>query len=172
MTSAKQKKKINKYCYLNQSKIHNKGIFALKDIKTGTRIIEYTGELVTKQEGDKRDAQMLQKSKKNQALGSTYIFYIDKKFDLDGNTKTNYAKYINHSCEPNCKYKIKNKRVWIYAKKNIPKDEELTYNYGIEWNPKTYKNYPCKCGSKKCAGYMLEEKSWNKIKKTKKNKTS
>ena len=138
---------------IGKSRIHNKGIFAKNDIKRKTLIIEYVGEKIIKAESERRSNATLKASKKDKSKGAEYIFHLDSEYDIDGNVPYNTARYINHSCEPNCEYYHKNSRIWIRAKKNIKKDEELTFNYGFDLEDS--KNHPCKCGSPKCAGYIL-----------------
>ena len=157
--------KINEFTYLKKSKIHNNGIFALKPIPKETKIIEYTGELISTEEGTRRCELSQAKHKKNPKNGSIYVMTIDKKHDLDGDTPTNYAKYMNHSCETNCEYIQEGKRVFIQSTKNIKKDEELTLNYNFAWNEEDYFEHPCKCGSKNCIGYILDKDDWPKLKK-------
>lgn len=165
MPSKKDTFKINEFVALGESKIHNKGVFALKNIPTNTKVIEYVGELISKEEGNRRQNEYETLSKKDPSKGAVYIFDLDKEHDLDGTCERNYAKNVNHSCEPNCKYQIKNKKVWIVSIRPIKKGEEISYNYGFEWDPKDFMDFPCKCGSNKCVGYILEEKSWPKLKK-------
>jgi SET domain-containing protein len=156
---------INEYTYLGESKIHNKGVFALKKIPVGTKVLEYTGEIISKAEGTRREEESIKLAKKDPSKGATYIFEIDDKHDLDGDIENNYAKYINHSCEVNCKFIVKEKTVWIVTTKTIPKDAELLINYGIGWDENEYHKHPCKCGSKKCVGYILDEEHWPKLTK-------
>ncbi len=145
----------NRYIEVRESKIHNKGIFAAEDIPEGTKIIEYIGEKISKKEGDKRAKRTTLDSKKNPINGAVYIFELNKKYDIDGNVPQNDAKYINHSCNPNCKVKIIQGKIWIVAKRKISKGEELLYNYGYDMED--YHEHECKCGSKNCVGYIVGE---------------
>jgi len=160
--------KVNEYLYSGKSGIHSNGLFALKNIPKGKKIIQYTGKIISKKEGSEIENKQSELAKSDSSVGATYIFELDDENDLDGNTENNPAKYINHSCEPNCEFRIENKEIWIYTKREIKKGEEITYNYGFEWNPTEYKKHPCKCGSKNCVGYILEEEAWEKL-KTKKH---
>lgn len=163
--------KINDYIYLCESKIHNKGVFALKNISSGTKLLEYKGELISKKEGTRREEESIKLSKKNPSLGATYIMEIDEENDLDGDTENNYAKYINHSCEPNCEFEVEGKAVWIYSTKNIKKDEEICCDYGFDFDEKNPFLHECKCGSKNCVGYIVQEEQREKLKEhLKKNK--
>jgi len=152
-----------KYILIKNSKIHGKGIYAKKNIKKGTKIIEYIGEIISKDEGYKRAGDQYKLSKKNKNLGAVYVFELNKKYDLDGSFKYNLARFINHSCNPNSKYKQKGLRIWIVAKNNIKKGEEISYDYGYDL--KEYKNHKCKCGSKKCIGYIIGKNFKKDLKK-------
>lgn len=155
---------INEYTYLKNSKIHSNGVFASKEIIKGTKIIEYTGELISKEEGTKRSDLSHHAHKKDSSKGAIYIFDIDEKNDLDGDVENNYAKYINHSCDPNCEFEQEGKKIWVNTIKDIKKDDELTLNYGFVWDEKDYHEHPCLCGSPKCIGYILDEDDWPKLK--------
>ena len=87
--------------------------------------------------------------------------------NTDGDFKFNTARLINHSCEPNCEVFGEGKKIWIYAMTNIKKGDELSYDYGFRYDD-DYKNYPCKCGTNKCVGYIVREGSRWRIKNKKK----
>ncbi len=159
---------------VRNSKIHGTGIFATKDIKKNTRIIEYVGEKITRSEGDKRSEKRIKKYLDSKTTGSVYIFELNKKYDIDGSPLYNKARYINHSCEPNCEVDINDDRIWISSIKNIKKGTELSYDYGYEFDKDDYKDHICKCGSNKCIGFIISSDQWDKylrhIKKLVKNK--
>ena len=159
---------------VRNSKIHGTGIFATKDIKKNTRIIEYVGEKITRSEGDKRSEKRIKKYLDSKTTGSVYIFELNKKYDIDGSPLYNKARYINHSCEPNCEVDINDDRIWISSIKNIKKGTELSYDYGYEFDKDDYKDHICKCGSNKCIGFIISSDQWYKylrhIKKLVKNK--
>ena len=158
---------------LKKSKIHGTGIVASENINKGTEIIQYIGEKITKSEGDKRSAERIKKylSKKNE--GSVYIFELNKRYDIDGSPLYNKARYINHSCNPNCEVDIIKNEIWIRSTKKIKIDEELNYDYGYPFDTDDYQDHVCKCGSKKCIGYIISQDDWSKykryLKKIKKN---
>lgn len=107
------------------------GLFATEPIAKGSFIIEYTGEKITNDEADRR--------------GGRYLFNINKKWTIDGKEHRNTARYINHSCRPNCESRIVGGKVKIYAIKNIAADEELAYDYGTEYFEEFLKPYGCRC---------------------------
>jgi uncharacterized protein len=129
---------------VRDSKIHGGGLFATKAIPAGTRIIEYIGEKITK-------AQALVECE----AGNHFVFTLDDEFDLNGNFEWNTARFINHSCAPNCEAELDEDRVWILALRDIAAGEELTYNYGYDLEE--YREHPCRCGSKDCLGFIVAE---------------
>ena len=87
--------------WVHQSCIAGQGLFAGQDITQGTRIIQYTGEKISKTESTRRlDA------------GNAYIFTLNDRWDIDGKAHSNTARYINHSCEPNCDVAITRRTIW------------------------------------------------------------
>ncbi len=145
---------------VKRSSIHNRGIFAKHDIPNDTPIIEYVGEKITKAESRRRGDALMEKSKKT-GCAAVYVFTLNKRYDIDGGKGRNPARYINHSCAPNCEAYIIRGRIWIYSLREIKAGEELTYNYGFDAD--TWDDHPCRCGSKRCIGYIVEEKQWPKL---------
>ena len=150
---------------VKKSKVHGSGIFATKNIKKNTNIIEYIGEKITRLEGDKRSAKRIKDYLHSEETGSVYIFELNSKYDIDGSFEYNKARYINHSCNPNCEVDILQNEIWIIAIKNIKKDEELSYDYGYQFDEDDYKDHVCKCGSKNCIGFIISEDDWPKYRK-------
>ncbi len=107
------------------------GLFTGEPITKGSCIIEYVGRTISKEE--------------EYTSRSKYLFEINSKKTIDGQARTNKARYINHSCRPNCEPKIYNGRVFILAKKNIRAGEELCYDYGKEYCDEHIKPYGCRC---------------------------
>jgi|TARA_B100002052_G_C15590804_1_gene466561 SET domain-containing protein len=140
---------------VRKSKIHGSGVFATEDIKSNTKIIEYIGEKITKKEGDRRSEIRIKKYLNSKTNGSVYIFELNKKYDIDGSFLYNKARYINHSCSPNCEVNIIRGKIWISSIKKISEGEELSYDYGYEFDKDDYKDHKCKCGSKKCIGFII-----------------
>ena len=138
-----------------KSKIHGMGIYASKDIPKNTKIIEYIGEKISKKEGDIRSEKRIKKYLNSKKTGSVYIFELNSKYDIDGSKRYNKARYINHSCDPNCEVDIKDGEIWISSIKKIKKGDELSYDYGYAFDKDDYKDHVCKCGSKFCIGYKF-----------------
>jgi SET domain-containing protein len=130
---------------VRESKIHNKGVFAKKDIPKGTYIIEYLGRKISNDEADEI-------SERETTAGVIYLFELDKDTTIDGDVPWNPAKYINHSCEPNADSINDDEHIWIEATRDIKKDEEITYDYCLDTDD--FEDHPCRCGSKNCKGYL------------------
>jgi SET domain-containing protein len=138
---------------VRRSRIHGRGVFSTQPIRKGTRIIEYTGRRilwssVPEEVDDQR----------------TYYFGLDnEKQVIDPSIGGNEARFINHSCDPNCEAREDHReRVFIHALRNIRAGEELFYDYRLVIDaPRTKEleaEAPCRCGSPKCRGTLLEEK--------------
>lgn len=154
----------NPFIKLKKSKIHNKGIFAKKNIKKGQKIIDYKGKKISFKTSYKLYEKNINKNKKNPKKASVYIFSLDNNFDLNGDVWYNLSKFINHSCDPNCESCLEdNKTIYIYAIKNIRKGEELTFNYG--YDIEDYKNHICFCKSYNCLGFIVSEEKREELKK-------
>lgn len=138
---------------IRKSKIQGRGAFALRRIRPGQRIVEYTGEHITPDEGDRRYEET------GMGRHHTFLFTLDDETVIDGKRGGNESRYINHSCDPNCEAIIEGDRIFIYAKKNIQPETELTYDYQYERRPDHTKDdeefYACRCGSPKCRGTIL-----------------
>ena len=155
---------------VKKSSKHGKGVFSTKEINKNTKIIQYIGEKISKAEGDRRSALRIKRFLNSKKTGSVYIFELNKKYDIDGSLIKNKARYINHSCDPNCEVDIIRGKIWISSIRNIKKGEELTYDYGYEFDKEDYKDHICKCGSRKCIGYIISSDDWKKYKKFISNK--
>ena len=150
---------------VKKSKVHGSGVFAKTDIKKNVKIIQYIGEKVSKSEGDKRSENRIKRYLNSKKTGSVYIFELNSKYDIDGSPLYNKARYINHSCKPNCEVEIKNGKIWIKSIKNIKKDDELSYDYGYDFDPEDFMDHLCKCKSKNCVGYIVSKDDWPKLKR-------
>ena len=159
MTKTKEKKHKgakksvkSKWAKVKRSGIHNKGLFARKDIPGGTRIIEYVGEKLTTAESEQRGFDHDETARET-GDGTVYMFILNKRYRIDGNVPWNPAKFANHSCAPNAETDIIKGRIWLIALRDIEKGEEIVYDYNFD--AEYYKDYPCLCGAKKCAGYIV-----------------
>ena len=150
---------------IKKSRVHGTGIFATEDIKANTKIIEYIGEKVTRSEGDRRSEIRIKKYLNSKTTGSVYIFELNSRYDIDGSFGYNKARYINHSCDPNCEVDIVRGRIWISSIKDIKKGQELNYDYGYEFDKDDFTDHKCRCGSKNCIGYIISSDDWSKFKR-------
>jgi SET domain-containing protein len=132
------------------SGIHGTGGFAKAGLTKGRRIIEYVGERIDKRESLRRCEQ-----------DNEYIFSLDAEADLDGNVPWNPARFLNHSCAPNCDAEVDEGRIWVIANRDIRAGEELTFNYGYDLED--YKKYPCRCGAPECVGYIVAEEFFEQV---------
>ena len=134
---------MKKLWYKKKSSLHGSGLFSSCDIKKGEQIIEYIGDKVTKKEGDKRADKQIKKAEKNKKNGMVYVFELNKKYDIDGGVGRNYARFINHSCDPNCEVEITNNHIWISSIKKIKKGVIHSINLKtLEYAPMNKKKYP------------------------------
>ena len=143
---------------IKKSNIDNKGLVAAKNIKKGTKIIEYKGKLISKKESEVNPK--FDNSKR------IYLFEINSRYDLDGDVSWNTARLINHSCSNNCEYEGTGLKIWVVASKEISKGEELTCDYGFGFDS-DYQQFPCNCNSINCCGYIVREGSRWRIKNKK-----
>ncbi len=135
------------------SPIAGLGAFATRQIRKGERIIEYLGERITSQEGDARY------SGTAFAHAPVLLFSVDERTVIDAGVGGNEARFINHSCEPNCEAVIQRGRVWIIALRTITPEEELTYDYNLTGDKDDVQQlwhvHACHCGSRSCRGTMF-----------------
>lgn len=145
---------------VKDSKVHGKGVFATRKIPAGSQIIEYQGKRITEKQADKR-------------FGldpinpfHTFFFSLENGKMIDGGDEGNDARWINHTCDPNCEAKEEKGRVFIHALKDIPRGVELCYDYGLiidqRMTKKLKASYECRCGLDNCRGTMLAIKKRSK----------
>lgn len=141
---------------VRHSAIHGNGVFAARKIPAGARIIEYQGKRITEKQAEKRFG--LDPENPHH----TFFFSLENGKLIDGGDEGNDARWINHSCEPNCEAQEENGRVFIHALRDIHRGEELNYDYGLVIDEKMTaalkKAYACRCGSDSCRGTMLAVK--------------
>ena len=137
---------------IRPSKMQGLGAFATARIPAGTRLIEYAGERLTPAEADERYPD-------DDSRHHTYLFAIDDDVVIDAAVNGNDARFINHSCDPNCDAVIDDGRIWIETIRDVEPGEELAYDYAYileeRHSPAAKRRYPCSCGSHGCRGTIL-----------------
>jgi SET domain-containing protein len=154
------KKGQSEFCEIRGSVIHGRGVYATQSIPKETPIIEYVGELIDKEESERRAHAQHAKSLKS-GDAAVYIFTLSKNYDIDGNVPWNTARLINHSCNPNCEAWIVGRSIYIHALRDIQPGEELTFDYGFDVD--CYEDHPCLCGSQNCKGYIVSREQWAEL---------
>ena len=148
---------------MRSSKIQGKGAFAVRKIPAGTRIVEYVGQKISPEVAWERY------DDDNMERHHTFLFTLDDETIVDAGVRGNNARFINHSCEPNCTTVIEDGRIYVEALKEIPKGGELLYDYKLEREGRYQKAwdalYACKCGAPACRGTMLNRKIKRLMKK-------
>lgn len=143
---------------IRRSGIHGRGGFALQRIPKGTRIVEYKGEIITWAEVWRRYPDDESGTEQNH----TFLFEIDDKRVIDATPRNWAAKWINHSCDPNCIATGDGDRIFIESIRTIRPGEELSYDYKItlqeRHTPAVKARYKCMCGTRKCRGTILAPK--------------
>jgi hypothetical protein len=118
-----------------RSSVHGHGVFAAEPIAKNTRIIDYAGELIPSDEACEA------REKEHQKRGELWVFRVNRAWNRDASVGGNIARFINHSCTPNCYFEVVGKTIWIRAGRNIRRGEELTYDY----RPIGERTIPCRC---------------------------
>ena len=146
---------------VRRSPIHGKGVYAAADLPAGVDLIQYKGRLLTHAQADREYGD-------GADTGHTFLFTLNDKYIVDANVGGNSARWINHSCAPNCRAYIeedgggRKDRVMIETLRAIKAGEELTYDYGIVLDvphtAKMKKVWACRCGAKRCIRTMLKPK--------------
>jgi SET domain-containing protein len=139
-----------------RSSIHGSGVFATRRIRADQRLIAYLGEILTEAEVEARydgpDADD----------PHTMLFHVEGDRFIDATIGGNDARFINHSCAPNCETEVSDGGIWIRAVRNIQPGVELTYDYSLEIEDRASRRrksqYACRCGAAKCRGTMLEQR--------------
>ncbi|MDQ8154887.1 MAG: SET domain-containing protein-lysine N-methyltransferase [Gemmatimonadota bacterium] len=141
---------------IRRSAIAGRGAFATRDIKKGECLIEYVGQRISHPVADAKYDDESMKSH------HTFLFSVSSRTVIDASVGGNDARFINHSCDPNCEAVIEQRRVFIYARKPILSGAELAYDYGYERDgtetAEDEARYACRCGAKKCRGTILAPK--------------
>jgi hypothetical protein len=141
------------YFEIRSSPIQGRGAVATRRIRKGTRLIEYVGERISHAEADRRyDDDGMKRH-------HTFLFTLNNRTVIDAGVGGNEARFINHSCSPNCEAVIDSGHIYIESIKTIPAGTELVYDYQYERAPDADESdearYPCRCGSPDCRGTIL-----------------
>ena len=148
---------------VRRSPIHGNGVFATRNLPAGKTLIEYRGQLCTHEEADEIYGGTAES-------GHTFLFTLNDEYIVDANRRGNAARWINHSCDPNCEAVIieegrngrRRERIYIETARAIRKGEELTYDYGIRLDcrhtERMRRLWACRCGKPQCTGTMLKPK--------------
>ena len=146
----------NRPFVVRESPIQGLGAFATRRIPAGTRLVEYAGERLTPSEADARYPDVPGERH------HTFLFAIDDEWVVDAAVDGNDARWINHSCDPNCDAVVDDGRIWIETVRDVEPGEELGYDYRLmleeRHTPAKKKLYGCNCGSPSCRGTMLTRK--------------
>ncbi len=146
-----------------RSPIHGNGVFATIDIPAGTTLIEYRGRLITHRQADRLYGGGAES-------GHTFLFTLNERYVIDGNVGSNVARWINHSCDPNCRAVLEESagrdrrkdRVLIETLRPVRAGEELTYDYSItlaeRHTSRLKRIWACRCGMPDCTGTLLKPK--------------
>jgi SET domain-containing protein len=144
-------------CRVERSPVHGNGVFAERDIAPGERIIEYAGREIDWDEAQRRA------ERQGGPHNHTFFFSLANGNVIDGGDHGNAARFINHSCAPNCEaIEEEDGRIFIYALYPIRQDEELSYSYPLIYEgrhtPAIKKAFACRCGAANCSGTRLAPK--------------
>ena len=150
---------------IRPSPMHGLGAFALRHISAGTRLVEYAGERITPEEAERRHPDEPAASAATRGH-HTLLFAIDgedgEEVIIDAGVGGNDARFINHSCDPNCDAVVEAGRIWIETIRDVAPGEELAYDYAFvleeRHTPAAKRRYPCSCGARNCRGTMLAKK--------------
>ena len=141
---------------VRRSGVHGRGVFAMRDIPEGERLIEYRGEVIDWPEALRRHPH--DPSQPNH----TFYFHLDDGRVIDGNVDGNASRWINHACEPNCEADEIDGRIFIRALRDLRAGEELFFDYRLvideRMTARPKREYACRCGSPRCRGTMLASK--------------
>jgi SET domain-containing protein len=141
---------------VRKSPVHGNGVFATRPIGAGERIIEYRGERITWDEAIRRAEE------RGGPVNHTFYFSLHDGRVIDGGSRGNEARWINHACSPNCEAYEDDGRVYIHALHDIEAGEELNYNYALVYDerhtPALKRLFACRCGTPGCTGTMLAPK--------------
>jgi SET domain-containing protein len=126
---------------IGRSRIHRWGIYAEEHIPANRKVIEYTGEKISRRESKRRA----------DSRREVYLFTLDNYWNIDGSVNGSGAEYINHCCEPNLAARILKNHILYMSRRAIAPGEELTIDYRFDWN---VEKVECRCGAPTCRGHI------------------
>jgi uncharacterized protein len=147
---------VRRFLAVRRSGIHGRGVYARAPIPADTRIVEYRGERITTAEAERRYPDDVS------AAHHTFLFAVDDDTMIDAAFAGNLARWINHSCDPNCEVVEEDGRLFIESIRDIEPGEELAYDYNYilpeRHTAKMKRRFPCHCGAPTCRGTILGNK--------------
>jgi uncharacterized protein len=147
-----EKPKAARRIVVRRSSIHGKGVFATTHMPAGTRLIEYKGERISDEDSEHLYTETTH----------TFLFMLENNEVIDGSRNGNNARWINHSCEPNCEASEEDGRVFIDALSNLEAGDEITIDYNLyleaRYTAALKRQYACGCGTEQCRGTLLASK--------------
>lgn len=156
ISSGNSGNKTGRRTQVRKSGVHGKGVYALRPIKSGEKVLEYKGEIITWRKAQARHPHDPEQP------NHTFYFHLDDGHVIDAKYSGNSARWVNHSCEPNLQAEQDGYRVFLKALRDIDAGEELFYDYGLiieeRLTAKLKKEYACFCNSPGCRGTMLAAK--------------
>ena len=143
---------VNEWMELRRSAIHGLGAFARTDIPKRTKVIEYTGEKISNAEADRRyDDEAMKRH-------HTFLFILNSRTCVDAAFNGNEARFLNHSCDPNCEAVITRGHIWLEAIRAIPAGTELV-TVDADYTEEHLRFYACKCGAPNCRGTIVKPRT-------------
>jgi len=153
---ARTKRTTRRRFAVRKSSIHGRGVFALTGIPGGARLVEYKGDRISHEEADERYGEMHENSP------HTMLFSVNDELVIDATHRGSSARWINHSCSPNCEANEEGGRIFIDTVRVIRPGEELTYDYNLvldeRHTPALKRAHVCYCGTRRCRGTLLGKK--------------
>lgn len=142
-----------------RSSIHSWGLFAGEDIESGDMVVEYVGELIRESVANVRERryELALQAKGSTEMASSYLFRLSSDLVIDATHKGNMSRFVNHSCDPTCVARVVSadvRRIVMYARRDIRKGEEITYDYKFPLEDDPHKKIKCLCGSRNCRGTL------------------
>jgi hypothetical protein len=143
------------------SGIHGRGLLAARELGAGERIVEYRGRIQNSECRMQNAEIKARNAPRSYGQNRIYVFEVREGVYLDGGVRGNAARWVNHSCAPNCEAVEEGGRVWIFAQRAIAAGEELTFDYGFRLA--VFLGHPCRCGAAGCAGYIVNARERRRV---------